>query len=147
MNWNPLVPELMVENYERAKTFYTRIFGFTLVFERDEDRFGYFDMNGAQVMLLERRHNTVLGSISPQWNGHALHFQIEVNNVDEIVQRLLNADIDLLKAPYTVWYRHDQIEYEQREFFVHDSDGFVFRFFEAVSERLVPAMPAQSPSC
>ena len=53
MEWNPLVPELVVNNYEISKKFYTEIFGFNLSFERTEDKFGYFDLSGAQIMLLQ----------------------------------------------------------------------------------------------
>ncbi|WP_414705361.1 VOC family protein, partial [Pseudomonas sp.] len=44
MEWNKLVPELLVADYRRSKDFYRDLFGFTLRFERAEDNFGYFDL-------------------------------------------------------------------------------------------------------
>ena len=44
MEWNALVPELVVADYERSKAFYVDVFGFSVRFERPESRFGYSDV-------------------------------------------------------------------------------------------------------
>ncbi len=61
MQWNALVPELLVTDYRASKTFYRDIFGFSLRFERVEDRFGYFELEGAQLMLLQEPGGMVCG--------------------------------------------------------------------------------------
>lgn len=38
MEWNRLVPELVVKDYPASRDFYRDIFGFSLRFERSEDR-------------------------------------------------------------------------------------------------------------
>ncbi|MHA6492996.1 bleomycin resistance protein [Pseudomonas borbori] len=134
MEWNKLVPELLVANYPRSKDFYQNLFGFKLHFERAEDNFGYFDLDGAQVMLLQAdasQHQALSRA------GSGLHFQVEVAAITGVLERLMAASIEL-QAPVTeAWYRADDIEYGQREFFVADPDGYLFRFYEYIGERAV----------
>lgn len=61
MEWNKLVPELVVADYRASRRFYTEVLGFTLFFERTEDRFGYFDLDGAQIMLIEQPGGDLYG--------------------------------------------------------------------------------------
>lgn len=135
MEWNPLVPELVVDNYARSKDFYTQIFGFTLSFERPEDSFGYFNLNGAQVMLLESHGPDIyqMQRLGPK--GKGLHFQIELESIAPVLERLAGASIALASEITEQWYRADDIEHGQREFFVADPDGYLYRFFEYIGER------------
>lgn len=135
MEWNKLVPELVVADYRRSKDFYQNLFGFTLRFERTEDNFGYFDLAGAQVMLLQAPGNEFYALQRPGPNGKGLHFQVEVEIIAGVLERLQAAKIGL-HAPVTeAWYRVDTVEYGQREFFVSDPDGYLFRFYEYIGER------------
>lgn len=137
MEWNKLVPELVVKDYPRSRRFYRDIFGFTLRFERLEDRFGYFDLDGAQVMLLEQPGAPIYAMERAGPTGKGLHFQVEVESIAGLLQRLQQADIALARPVYEAWYRGDALEYGQREFFVADPDGYLFRFFEYLGERPV----------
>lgn len=95
MEWNKLVPELVVADYQHSKDFYQRLFGFTLRFERTEDNFGYFDLAGAQVMLLQAPGNELYALQRPGPNGKGLHFQVEVETIADLLERLQAANIDL----------------------------------------------------
>ena len=131
MEWNKLVPELVVADYRRSKGFYQNLFGFTLRFERAEDNFGYFDLAGAQVMLLQAPAHKLDASL----RGKGLHFQVEVEAIADMLERLQAANIDLHAPVSEAWHRADAIEHGQREFFVSDPDGYLFRFFEYIGER------------
>ena len=74
MEWNALVPELVVANYAASKAFYQEVFGFSLRFERPENKFGYFDLGGAQIMLLEDRNLPIyqMHRAGPKGKGAAL---------------------------------------------------------------------------
>ena len=139
MEWNKLVPELVVRHYSESKLFYQEIFGFTLRFERLEERFGYFDLEGAQIMLLEQPGADIYAMQRPGPNGKGLHFQVEVESIEGILQRLQQAAIPLSKAVYEAWYRGTEVEYGQREFSVCGPDGYLFRFSQCIGER-----PAQT---
>ncbi len=135
MEWNKLVPELVVANYARAKTFYQQVFGFTLSFERPEDGFGYFDLQGAQVMLLQAPGDDIYALAGTEDKGRGLHFQIELASIDDLLSRLAAHDVPLLTPVSESWYRVDDIEHGQREFFVRDPDGYLYRFYDCIGER------------
>lgn len=131
MEWNRLVPELVVNDYDLAKDFYRDVLGFQLRFERPENRFGYFDLAGAQIMLLERPADA---PPLPPMTTSRLHFQIEVEALAPLLQRLQARSYELEQAPYVARYRGDGCVYVQREFFVRDHDGYLLRFFEHLAE-------------
>ncbi len=137
MEWNKLVPELVVESYPASRRFYQDIFGFALRFERLEDRFGYFDLDGAQIMLLEQPGAEVYALQRPGPKGKGLHFQVELDSIADLLLRLQQANVELAKPVYEAWYRGGEVEYGQREFFVSDPDGYLFRFYETIGERSV----------
>ena len=131
MEWNKLVPELVVKSYSDAKAFYTTVFGFDLRFEREKDGFGYFDLEGAQIMLLQGDKQFECH------NGSHIHFQIEIDSVEDLIAQIKAHNIALEKDPYEAWYQVDQVKHGHYEFFVRDVDGYLYRFYEDLGE--VPA--------
>ena len=138
MEWNVLVPELVVTDYARSKAFYVDVFGFTLRFERPENKFGYFDLGGAQVMLFERADRPIYQMHRAGPNGKGLHFQVEVPSISEMLARLSAASIALASEPVESWRRQDTVLHGQKEFYVADPDGYLYRFCEYIGERCVP---------
>jgi catechol 2,3-dioxygenase-like lactoylglutathione lyase family enzyme/quercetin dioxygenase-like cupin family protein len=131
MRWNPLVPELLVEDYQRSKDFYQKVFGFRLCYERPEDRFGYFELEGSQLMLLQAAEPPSC----PGSNGQGIHFQVDVAALSELQARMQAAAVVPCSEVGESWYRADAVEHGQREFFVTDPDGYLFRFCESLGER------------
>lgn len=123
-----MVPELSVRNYLQAKTFYQDVLGFSLRIERPENQFGYFDLQGAQLMLIE--DTSLKHAPVAHW-----HLQIEVDDIEPLLHRLATAKYPLHKEPYQAWYRAGDIEFGQREFYLRDPDGYLLRFFMANGER------------
>lgn len=135
MEWNTLVPELVVKDYQLSRDFYRSTFGFSLRFERLEDRFGYFELEGAQLMLLQEPGAPIAGLERPGPKGKGIHFQLELESLDGLLRRLKAAAIEPSTPVGESWYRVDDLEHGQREFFVADPDGYLFRFFEYLGER------------
>jgi catechol 2,3-dioxygenase-like lactoylglutathione lyase family enzyme len=142
MEWNALVPELLVADYERSKIFYVDVFGFSVRFERPESRFGYFDLGGAQIMLLEDTNRPIYQMHRSGPKGKGLHFQIEIPSISGMLERLSKASIPLAADVVESWYRQDTVLHGQREFFVADPDGYLYRFYEYIGERSVGPMAA-----
>jgi catechol 2,3-dioxygenase-like lactoylglutathione lyase family enzyme len=135
MNWNPLVPELLVTDFGRSLTFYTELLGFTLAFERSEPRFAYLDHGGAQVMLEELHESAwVTGELTTPL-GRGINLQIEVPQVASIIERLRAAGVALFREPRESWYDVGEQQEGQREFLVQDPDGYLLRFCEVLGER------------
>ncbi len=111
------------------------MFGFNLSFERPEDRFGYFDLGGAQIMLLQSPGADIYQINRTGPNGKGLHFQIELNSISELISCLQAASIPLASEITEEWHRAGEIVHGQREFFVADPDGYLYRFFEYIGER------------
>src|SRR5262245_15280610 len=95
MEWNALVPELVVADYARSVSFYVDVFGFSVRFERPESKFGYFDLGGAQIMLLEDSNRPIYQMHRPGPKGKGLHFQIELPSISGILERLTKASVQL----------------------------------------------------
>lgn len=47
MKFNALVPELSVTDIEKSKSFYTKLLGFQLEYERKNDKFAFLSLNNA----------------------------------------------------------------------------------------------------
>lgn len=137
MEWNALVPELVVADFERSKAFYVDVFGFSVRFERPESRFGYFDLGGAQIMLLEDTNRPLYQMHRSGPKGKGLHFQIEIPSISAMLERLNKASIPLASEVVESWYRQDTLLHGQKEFFVADPDGYLYRFCEYIGERQV----------
>jgi catechol 2,3-dioxygenase-like lactoylglutathione lyase family enzyme len=137
MEWNALVPELVVADYARSKAFYVDVFGFSLRFERPENKFGYFDLGGAQIMLLEDTNRPIYQMHRAGPKGKGLHFQVEIPSIAGILERLDKASVPLASEVVESWYRQDTVLHGQREFFVADPDGYLYRFYEYIGERCV----------
>lgn len=129
-----LVPELNVDNLERALAFYVGLAGFRIRYQRPEDRFAYIEREGAELMMEEtfgpgrRWHPAPL----EHPYGRGINFQIEITNVTELYTRLREADcpfvLDLEEKRYRVGDRSEG----QRQFVVVDPDGYLLRFCEAI---------------
>ena len=48
-----LTPELDVLDLERSLAFYVGVIGFTVMFDRPEERFAFLDLDGVHLMIEE----------------------------------------------------------------------------------------------
>ena len=53
MEFNHLIPELTVADLQKSLHFYVDILGFTIEYERPEEKFAYLSFQGSQLMLDE----------------------------------------------------------------------------------------------
>lgn len=132
-----LVPELVVTNLDGSLKFWVDVIGFNVAYARVDEKFAYLDLDGAQIMLEE------LDGIQGQWLaapveqpfGRGINFQIEVNAVSPVLNRLSQAGITLFRHCRESWYRAGAVEVGQREFIVQDPDGYLVRLIERLGER------------
>lgn len=132
-----LVPELMVTELHKSLHFWTSLIGFNIAYERPEAGFAYLDQRGIQLMLEQYDPN------EDQWLsgpleaplGRGINFQITVNSVEPILQRLAEVQWPMFRPCADVWYRADAVEVGQREFLVQDPDGYLVRLVESLGER------------
>lgn len=137
MQYNKLVPELIVSNLAASKVFWIDYLGFELSYERVEEDFIYLDLHGVQFMLEQVQEGQWITAALEAPLGRGINFQIEVLALVPILNRLSAAHWPLFAEPEERWYRADQIEHGQRQFLVQDPDGYLLRLVEVLGERPV----------
>lgn len=131
MKFNALVPELSVTNIEQSKWFYTELLGFQLEYERKKDKFAFLSLNNAQLMLEELNGHWETSSLEYPL-GRGVNFQIIVEDIHSIVNRLNQHAISLFREPFVSEYVTGDTFIKEIEFLVQDPDGYLLRFSQEV---------------
>ncbi|MEO6680274.1 MAG: VOC family protein [Pseudomonas sp.] len=130
-----LVPELMVTNLQKSLHFWTSLIGFDIAYQRPG--FAYLDLQGVQLMLEQYDPDEgqwLTGPLEAPL-GRGINFQITVDSVEPLLQRLAEVQWPLFRPCADVWYRADTVEVGQREFLVQEPDGYLVRLVESLGER------------
>lgn len=131
MKFNALVPELSVTNIEQSKWFYIELLDFQLEYERKKDKFAFLSLNNAQLMLEEQNGHWETGSLEYPF-GRGVNFQIIVEDIQSIVNRLNEHAISLFREPFVSEYAIGDTFIKEIEFLVQDPDGYLLRFSQEV---------------
>jgi len=123
-----------VTDIQKSLQFYRDILGFTVEYVRPEDRFYFISYEDSQIMIEEINNHWRTGELEHPY-GRGINFQIEVNDVSVLLERLDEANIPLFRPPKESWYRGGDTEFGQIEFLVQDSDGYLLRFTQDIGER------------
>lgn len=139
IKWAALVPEFVVQDITDSLRFWCDCIGFEVLYDRKEEFFAYLGLGGAQVMLeqfnpQDREWET---AVMEKPYGRGINFQIEVEAVEPIIQRLQEVGYELFVEVEERWYRADDVEFGQKQFLVQDPDGYLLRLIEHLGERKV----------
>ena len=132
-----MVPELMVGDIRKSLDFWTTLIGFQVAYNRPEEGFAYLDFDGVQVMLEQYdplEGQWVTGPLEAPF-GRGINFQMTVDSVEPILQRLAAAEWPLFRPFADAWYRSGTVEVGQLELLVQDPDGYLLRLVEYLGER------------
>ena len=140
MKWSTLVPELIVTNLKHSQRFWVDLVGFNVMYQRPEEHFLYLDLNGVQFMLEQLQDEQWMTAELTYPLGRGINFQIEVDQIDPILQRLSQANWPLYQAVEERWYRADQVEHGQMLFLIQDPDGYLLRLVQVLGERAFEAV-------
>lgn len=135
---NQLVPELSVSDFKKSLLFYVNVLGFSVDYQREEERFAFLTLGDAQIMIEE------IG-IGRTWEtgkfhyplGRGINFQVRVKSITPLIDKLKQHNIALFLEAEERWYRKDNCEVGQRQFLVMDPDGYLFRFTEDLGTRFL----------
>lgn len=130
--WNALVPELTVTDFSASLHFYANVLGFNIMINRQDPDFVYISLGEAQLML-EQYH-------PDGWNtgelarplGRGINFQIEVDDVEQVLARVNAHGVKLYRDLYEIHYDTGERTACQREFLVQDPDGYLLRFSQYI---------------
>jgi catechol 2,3-dioxygenase-like lactoylglutathione lyase family enzyme len=134
----PLVPELDVSDLDASLAFYVGVLGFSVRYERPEERFAYLKRDGAELMLEEadgpgRRFHTA--PLEAPF-GRGMNLQVQVTEVAKLLAAVREAGAEVVVDLEERWYRRKDLEVGNRQFVVVDPDGYLLRFFEDLGARV-----------
>lgn len=125
MNFNPLIPELVVADLSRSLAFYRDALGFREVFSRSQEGFHFLERDGAQIMLVAAGEGRWLShGESPMGNG--MNLAIVLSGFPEGWMESLRPH--WFVAPFEHEYEIGDGRVRVEQFVVRDPDGYLLRF-------------------
>ena len=134
MKWNQILPELDVFNLEESLHFYIDLIGFKVVYEREENKFAFIQLEDVELMLQqidEENNKWETGKLEYPL-GVGINFQIDVKNVEKIYKKLNEENYKIFADMEENWYRKDNILIGCKEFLVQDPNGYLLRFSQDI---------------
>ncbi|WP_429783298.1 bleomycin resistance protein [Bacillus zhangzhouensis] len=133
MRFNALIPELSVTDIEKSKWFYIELLGFKLEYEREDDKFIFVSLEEeTQMMLEEINGHWDTGELKHPF-GRGINFQIDIEDVQPVIDRLRKQNIPLFREPTVSKYKSNDTTFIQKEFLVQDPDGYLLRFSQEMA--------------
>jgi catechol 2,3-dioxygenase-like lactoylglutathione lyase family enzyme len=129
-----LVPELVCADLARSLAFYVDLLGFSILYQRREERFAYLAREGVEIMLEQPTGRSFVAAALEAPYGRGINLQIEVSDVDRLHDTVA-AVMPLFLEMEETWYRRDELLMGNRQFIVQDPDGYLLRFFQDLGTR------------
>lgn len=136
MNFNRLVPELSVSNFEHSLWFYTKVLGFSIGFQRPEHDFAFMSLEGSQIMIEQHNGYWDTGVLEYPY-GRGMNLSIEVERLDNILRSIHKHNIAIKLGPEENWYRKGEKILGDKEVLILDPDGYLLRFIEHLGSKSV----------
>ena len=128
MDYQAVIPEFVVSDIEKSRHFYCDLLGFSVEYERPEEKFLFLSLEDCQLMLEEVPKDQLSELTYPFGRGVNLSFGIE--DVPKLYQKVMEANYPIHR-PLTKRKFHVGDHYiYPHEFAVLDPDGYFLRFSE-----------------
>ncbi len=133
MEYNSLIPELYVLDFEKSLSFYRDILGFKVEYTRENPKFAFLSYQGSQLMIQEEDDDEEWHNGKPEYPyGRGLNLEIETNELDQIIKMLEENSYPLKRGVKVSTYMENDIPHKNREILVMDPSGYLLRFSEGV---------------
>lgn len=84
----------------------------------------------------------MLEQVNDHWNtgelkypyGRGINFQIEIQNIENLINRLKDRDVALFREVFVSNYKINDVLIVEKEILLQDPDGYLLRFSETISE-------------
>ncbi len=138
MEFQRLYPEFLVTDISRSTSFYCKIIGFQIEYERPEENFALISLERAQIMLLQDNSSPHSRTAELEYpRGRGVNISIQTSNLSNIEASLKSINHDLRIPVRDQWHRQDNILHGERQLWVMDPDGYLLRFIESLGTRRV----------
>ena len=128
MNYNAVIPEFLVSDIEKSRHFYCDLLGFSVEYERPEEKFLFLSLEDCQLMLEEVSAEELAQLTYPFGRGVNISFGIK--DVPQLYQNLLSANYPIHRQLTKREFRVGDHYIYPHEFAVLDPDGYFLRFSE-----------------
>jgi len=137
INFNTLLPEMIVSNIKESLRFYCKVIGFNIEYERPEDGFAFISYHGSQLMLEQDFYKSTPWRVEPleQPYGRGMNLSIECPDVCQLAKNMVNSGYALHKPIEVFWYRENKRLHGESNFLVLDPDGYLLRFAQDLGSK------------
>ncbi|MFT5879898.1 MAG: catechol 2,3-dioxygenase-like lactoylglutathione lyase family enzyme [Moritella sp.] len=133
--WNPMVPELLVTNFNKSLDFYTNILGFSIRIRRELPDFVYLEKGHIQLMLEQEHEKAWITGELEYPLGRGINLQMEIPDLTDMLVSLKGADITFYRELHESWYDIGEKLSGEKEFVIQDPDGYLLRFTQHLGEK------------
>ena len=105
-------------------------------YEREEDKFAFISLDGAQLMLDEGGNGSWCTGMTGYPFGRGINFQFFIKDIEKVILKLNDNNIKLFKELFVSEYRVNLERKVLKEILVQDPDGYLLRFTENNSKLL-----------
>ena len=124
--FNKLIPELSVSNIHKSKEFYLSL-GFSVLYERVEDKFCFLELDGNQIMIEEVNEHWNTGKLEYPY-GRGINISMEVEDIDKIYDFVKSKHYPIFRYMQVDQYQVNDKIYADKQFLIQDLDGYLLRF-------------------
>ncbi len=128
IKFNKLIPELSVSDILKSKEFYLSL-GFSILYERKEDKFCFLELDGNQLMIEEVNEHWNTGVLEYPY-GRGINLSMEVKDIDSIYRLAVENQYPIFRDIQIDQYRVGDKLYCDKQFLIQDLDGYLLRFVQ-----------------
>ncbi len=128
IKFNKLIPELSVSDILKSKEFYLSL-GFSILYERKEDKFCFLELDGNQLMIEEVNEHWNTGVLEYPY-GRGINLSMEVKDIDSIYRLAVENQYPIFRDMQIDQYRVGDKLYCDKQFLIQDLDGYLLRFVQ-----------------
>lgn len=126
VKFNKLIPELSVSDINKSKDFYLSL-GFSVVYERVDDKFCFLELDGNQIMIEEVNENWNVGELEYPF-GRGINISMEVADIDKLYGFVKEKQYPVFRDMQIDSYQVGDRVYHDKQFLIQDLDGYLLRF-------------------
>ena len=126
VKFNKLIPELSVSDINKSKDFYLSL-GFSVVYERIDDKFCFLELDGNQIMIEEVNENWNVGELEYPF-GRGINISMEVADIDKLYGFVKEKQYPIFRDMQIDSYQVGDRVYHDKQFLIQDLDGYLLRF-------------------
>ena len=126
VKFNKLIPELSVSDINKSKKFYLSL-GFSIIYERVDDKFCFLELDGNQLMIEEVNENWNVGELEYPF-GRGINISMEVSDIDKLYDFVKEKQYPIFRDMQIDSYQVGDKVYRDKQFLIQDLDGYLLRF-------------------